>query len=103
MARKRNSENQIVVSGVSAAPVRRKSTSPKRVSYPAAVEVSDTQAAEPELVLAAAATATATALSPDAVAKLAYSYWETRGYQGGSPEADWLRAERELRATLAAR
>jgi hypothetical protein len=34
-----------------------------------------------------------------AVASLAYSYWEARGCQGGSPEADWLRAEQELRAT----
>jgi len=34
----------------------------------------------------------------DAVARLAHSYWEARGSQGGSPEADWLRAEQELRA-----
>jgi hypothetical protein len=34
----------------------------------------------------------------DAVARLAYSYWEARGYQGGSPEADWLRAEQEISA-----
>jgi len=30
------------------------------------------------------------------IARLAYSYWERRGYQGGHPEEDWLRAEREL-------
>jgi len=30
------------------------------------------------------------------IARLAYSYWEGRGYQGGHPEEDWLRAEREL-------
>ena len=34
--------------------------------------------------------------SDDEVAELAYSYWESRGFQGGSPEEDWLRAEREL-------
>jgi hypothetical protein len=34
----------------------------------------------------------------DAVARLAYAYWEARGCQGGSPEADWLRAEQELSA-----
>jgi hypothetical protein len=102
MARKRTSEKQIVVSGVSAVPARHKPTSPKRVTYPAAVETSDTPASEPELMLAAAATATAAAPSQDAVAKLAYSYWEARGYEGGSPEADWLRAEHELRATLTA-
>jgi Protein of unknown function (DUF2934) len=32
------------------------------------------------------------------IAALAYSYWEARGRQGGSPEADWLRAEKELAA-----
>jgi hypothetical protein len=30
------------------------------------------------------------------IATLAYSYWEQRGYQGGFPEQDWYRAEREL-------
>jgi len=34
--------------------------------------------------------------SHDEIAVLAYSYWEARGFQGGSPEEDWLRAEREL-------
>jgi len=38
----------------------------------------------------------------EAVARLAYSYWEARGFIGGSPEEDWLRAEREIRETLAA-
>ena len=36
----------------------------------------------------------------DAIARLAYSYWEARGFVGGSPEEDWLRAEREIRETL---
>ena len=31
----------------------------------------------------------------DEVARLAHSYWEARGRQGGSPEDDWYRAERE--------
>ena len=30
------------------------------------------------------------------VALLAYSYWEDRGRQEGSPEEDWYRAEREV-------
>ena len=30
------------------------------------------------------------------IALLAYSYWEKRGRQGGSPEEDWYRAEREV-------
>lgn len=32
------------------------------------------------------------------IARLAYSYWESRGGEGGSPEEDWARAERELRS-----
>jgi hypothetical protein len=31
------------------------------------------------------------------VAELAYSYWEARGFQGGSPWEDWFRAEEELK------
>ncbi len=30
------------------------------------------------------------------VARLAYSYWEARGHQGGSSEDDWYRAQAEL-------
>ncbi len=57
----------------------------------------------PESEVSTAAIASlAQAVSPDQVARLAYSYWEARGCQGGSPEEDWLRAEQELRATPAA-
>ena len=39
----------------------------------------------------------------DAIARLAYSYWEARGRQGGSQIEDWVRAEKEFanRQTLA--
>ena len=30
------------------------------------------------------------------IARLAYNYWEARGRPLGSPEEDWLRAERDL-------
>ena len=36
-------------------------------------------------------------LKMEEIARLAYSYWEARGCQGGSSEEDWLRAEQELR------
>jgi hypothetical protein len=32
------------------------------------------------------------------IARLAYSHWEARGGHGGSPEADWIRAEHELKS-----
>jgi len=46
----------------------------------------------------AAAPVAAPAVAPNAhemIAKIAYGYWESRGYQAGSAEQDWLRAERE--------
>jgi hypothetical protein len=41
-------------------------------------------------------------ITHEEISRLAYSYWAARGFHGGSPEADWQRAERELRARLAA-
>jgi hypothetical protein len=31
------------------------------------------------------------------ISELAYSYWEARGFQGGSAWDDWFRAEEELK------
>lgn len=39
--------------------------------------------------------------SNDEIAELAYSYYAERGYTGGSPLEDWLRAERELTKQIA--
>ena len=95
MANKRVSENKVAVSSAASVPVRRKSASAKRVARPA-VEVPPTTVSEPE-VLPVASFAAGESFQ-DAVARLAYLYWEARGCQGGSPEADWLRAEQELLA-----
>ena len=35
-------------------------------------------------------------LDQEAIARLAYSYWEARGGADGTPEDDWFRAEHEL-------
>jgi hypothetical protein len=35
-------------------------------------------------------------IDQETIASLAYSYWQSRGCVHGSPEEDWLRAEREL-------
>jgi hypothetical protein len=86
MPRKRNSENDLVVSA--AAPPRRKFASAKRVKH---------TASPAEKPLEPAATVAVCEPSEDEIASLAYSYWEARGYTGGSSEEDWLRAERELR------
>jgi hypothetical protein len=39
-------------------------------------------------------------ITHDDIATLAFSYWERRDYQGGSPEEDWRRAEEELQSLL---
>ena len=41
-------------------------------------------------------------LDQEAIARLAYSYWEERGCPTDSPHEDWLRAEAELGNRLAA-
>jgi hypothetical protein len=87
MAIKRVSEKEIVVSA--AAPVRHKPAPPRRLRR---------STAEPAAAVALAPAAPA----PEQIAHLAYFYWEARGYQGGSPEEDWLRAEQELRAQASA-
>lgn len=35
-------------------------------------------------------------MKSEEIARLAYSYWEARGFQGGSPEEDWCRAEQSF-------
>lgn len=81
-----------VDSGVSAAaaPARAKAKATRKHTIAATTETSDSAVASPEV------TSTATSPTFEAIAHLAYSYWEARGYQDGSPEEDWLRAEAEL-------
>ncbi len=101
MARKRVSENPIVSAGAAAVPVRRQTITTKRSSRPS-VEVPNATADEPaEPALVSAADAPVAAPAHEAVAALAYSFWVARGYQGGSPEEDWLNAEKQLAATSA--
>jgi hypothetical protein len=94
MPRKRISENDLVVSA--AAPPRRKPASAKHAKHSAspAEKPSGGVPSGPGTPVAVAAVCEP---SQDEIACLAYSYWEARGYTGGSSEEDWLRAERELR------
>ena len=98
MASKRSAGSDPVVSS-GAAPARAKSANArKHRTSPAAERV--------ESVAAPSSSAAVTpAVNPtfEQIAQLAYSYWESRGYQAGSPEEDWLRAEFELRSAAAAK
>lgn len=40
---------------------------------------------------------TVVANAHDQIAAIAYGYWEARGFQPGSPDHDWIRAEQEYR------
>ena len=86
------------MSSTGAAPARRNSASPRRAARPVTVEVSSAPKAAPEVLAAAPADT-----FQEAVARLAHSYWEARGFVGGSPEEDWLRAEQELLASYSAK
>ncbi len=39
---------------------------------------------------------TVTLSAHDQISKIAYGYWAARGFEAGSPEQDWLRAEQEF-------
>jgi hypothetical protein len=81
------------VSSAAAAPARRTAAAPKRTPRAvAAVEIPSTVVPQPEVIAAVAVAAP----SFEVIARLAHSYWEARGCQGGSSEQDWLRAEQEL-------
>jgi len=94
MARKHNNARSIIPSEGVAVPATR-----LRPSHVKAV-----QHGEPESetkmsvqVSAEAATSPAPISEGEEIARLAYSYWEARGRQGGSAEEDWARAEHEVR------
>jgi hypothetical protein len=71
----------------------------KKTATPTAAEV----AIEIVAAVGTATAATAKFQQPthEEIAILAYHIAESRGFQGGSPDEDWLRAERELIAGLA--
>jgi|SRR5947209_952394 len=103
MTRKRKTETDLIVSAAgAAAPARRKAAPRTRANRPGdAVETQAIPAVEPQTVVAAV---TEVVIEPthEEIAALAFTFWAGRGYQGGSPEEDWLRAEQELRMRASA-
>lgn len=88
MARKHNEARSIISAEGAEAPTHRRSvrasvTPPVAAASPAIVKTPTMPISEEE------------------IAKLAFSYWEARGCQGGSPEEDWARAEQEVRSRRA--
>ena len=102
MASKRVSEKKVAVSSgaAPASPVRKPATS-RRTRSAKTVETPVTPAIDTEIAVPAASAPIIEQPAQEAIAALAYSYWIDRGCDGGSPDEDWLRAERELRALCA--
>ena len=101
MPKKTTTASEPIMSG-GAAPARPRKHAPAKRTSTAAAEPSSSISPAAMTAPTAVTTLSHSAVTFDDVAKLAYSYWEARGYQGGSPEKDWLRAEQELNARLAA-
>ena len=104
MAIKRNPGSEPNVSGA-AAPARGKSKVARMHQSAAAAETSENPVVATSAVELSPLPAESPVTKPtfEEIAQLAYCYWEARGYQGGSPEQDWLRAERELSSAAMAR
>jgi len=84
------------VSATALGPMELESSQPfAEPDSPRAVEATPVEAAA---LQAANEGADSPQLNTEEIARLAYSYWEARGCQGGSADEDWFRAEKELRA-----
>lgn len=95
MAKKRNAGSESEVNGLGAPPKRERRTRARHAAAPVT--------SAPATSAVSGGTAPAVDATADRkpeyeeIARLAYSFWEARGCEGGSPEEDWLRAEQELR------
>jgi ABC-type uncharacterized transport system auxiliary subunit len=90
MPKKSTVEKDLISAAAAPAPARRRPAASRNKHAAAEQITSETKTAESKRI--------AIAPSREEIAKLAFLYWEARGWQGGSEEEDWLRAERELRS-----
>lgn len=90
MALKRTTSAQTSSARPKTAPAKReRSTSAKHSATPSVESVVS--------AVEEAAAMSSDGSEKEAVARLAYSFWEERGFQGGSSEEDWFRAETLVR------
>ena len=99
MPKKKTASDPLVSSG--ATPARARKHAPAQRTA-AAVEPSPSNDPTALTATQADTAPSNSGVTSEDIARLAYSYWEARGCQGGSSEEDWLRAEQELNAKLAA-
>jgi hypothetical protein len=99
MPKKRTNASEPTLSSGSA-PARSRKHAPAKHSFVPAAENSPSIAPVSIPATKADIAPTDPVVTFEQISKLAYSYWEARGFQGGSPEEDWLRAEQKLLGTL---
>lgn len=86
-------KKQAIVKETAAAAAPARAAKPKT---PRVTAAKHSKATSVEVPVIQAETAAAVIQNPhDAIALIAYSYWESRGYQDGMHVEDWLRAEQE--------
>jgi hypothetical protein len=93
MARKTNSEKNVVSSGTDAKRPRRKAAAPRPKHSAVLASETETTTIVSDVIMVDGVAGP----SQDQIARLAYLYWLDRGCQNGSAEEDWLRAEQALR------
>ncbi len=109
MTRKRSTKSNVIpaagpdVTLVSASGAITSAAAPAKVPRPRKPRVAKAgtnspalKSAQPEQAPAKLSSEQAHAYPQEEIARLAYSLWEQRGSQPGSPLEDWLRAEQEL-------
>ena len=87
MPKKTSTKETVASAPVRAAAKPRVSTVKHSKAASAPVAVVEVETVEVETV---------TLSAHDQISKIAYGYWAARGFEAGSPEQDWLRAEQEL-------
>jgi Protein of unknown function (DUF2934) len=82
---------QIIASKPATKPTAKRTTAAKHSS------ASKSSLAQEVPIAIAVIPETVIEIDREEIAKQAYLYWEQRGYQGGNPDEDWVRAEEELK------
>jgi hypothetical protein len=107
MPKRKTTETEIpAVEGTASPKLRKTAEKPKasaaahkhtrKATKPVEVEVTVENATKAHVAIVAVPAHSGQVVAHEDIARLAYSFWEARGCQGGSPHEDWLRAEHEL-------
>ncbi len=98
MARKQSRTFLPAEGAAAPVPTKRERHPRPKTTQPVETAAADTRTEDAVAEPAAAPSAAPPVSDDEEIARIAYSYFEARGYQHGSDEEDWLRAEQEYRS-----